>query len=351
MKAFARTSAASVALALATLRAGSAPTPRMPGPATDRYERSTRAEDDARCVRCHASTATTHDASLHRASFSDPSFQKGFALEPAPFCQGCHAPEAKPTSVVDAFARTRGVTCVTCHQPKTGDAVLAGPARGDRGKAPHPLARTADFGTRACAGCHEFSFPHAEAKGERGLMQKTMREHAASTSTSTSCAGCHMKAGDHGAATSRDPALLRRSLSVGVTRADGGPITFTLDAVGVGHAFPTGDLFRRLVLRVHVPGGVVERALGRTFTSVTEGDAVVRLESTDVRLAPSRKVVVDAPEATRWEVVYQRVTAVGQTPPFATRVEDETLLASGAFTAPAGSSRARPASSGGRSGW
>ncbi len=333
---------AGAALALATLRAGSAPASRMPGPATEGYERGSRAEDDARCVRCHASTATSHDASLHRVAFSDPSFQKGFAIEPAPFCQGCHAPETKPTAVVDAFARTRGVTCVTCHQPTTGGPVLAGPPRGARGAAPHPLQRAPDFGTRACAGCHEFSFPHAEAKGERGLMQKTMREHGASRDKDTSCAGCHMKGGDHGVATSRDPALLRRALSVGVTREGAGPLTFTLDAVGVGHAFPTGDLFRRLVLRVHVPGGVVERVLGRTFTSVTEGDLIVRLERSDLRLAPSRKVVVEAPQGTRWEVVYQRVTGVGQTPPYATNVESETLLASGALTAPGESSPARP---------
>ncbi|MBS2018026.1 MAG: hypothetical protein JST00_34445 [Deltaproteobacteria bacterium] len=310
---------------------------RMPGPATQAYVRGARAELDASCMKCHATIAREHEASLHARSFRDPAFQRGYALEPEAFCRSCHAPEARPTAEPDELARSRGVACVTCHVPfgATSEAVLAGPSRRVTSTAaPHEIERVDDFGTRACAACHEFAFPGAEANGETGRMQKTMTEHAASRERDRSCASCHMPAradhAGHGVAVAADRALLAAALEVKVAREDDGRARFTLTSKGVGHAFPTGDLFRRLVLRVKTPRATVEHAFERRFRAQRDAKGVpVRFELSDSRPAPSRSVALPAPAGSTWEVVYQRITAVAQTPPFGATVESEVVLEKG----------------------
>ena len=57
---------------------------------------------------------------------------------------------------------------------------------------------------------------------------------------------------------------------------------------------------------------------------------MVRYESRDDRLFTVKRVTFPpVPAGTPWEVVYQRVTSVGQTPPFSVDVEAELSLARG----------------------
>jgi len=297
----------------------------LAGPATPTYARGDRAETNAACIRCHARTARAHAGSLHAASFSDVSFRRGYAAEPAPFCRGCHAPESRPDGEPDPFAQTHGVTCVTCHLP-AGAAVVLASARAPQAHAPHGVKRVPDFGTRTCAGCHEFAFPNADALGERGLMQKTLRENEAAGAPD--CTSCHR---DHAMTVSRDRERLAAALAVTADRHDG-DLVLRLEAKGVGHAVPTGDMFRRLVVRVKTPKATLERPLGRTFRTRRDDDgAAVRYEATDERLFPGRprRLVFDVPADAAWEVVYQRLTGASEEPPYAVRVEDEIVLARG----------------------
>lgn len=297
----------------------------MPGPATGPRDPA-RAARNAECVLCHAGIAGEHAASLHAASFTDASFQRGYVLEPADFCRGCHAPEADPRVEPEGFARTHGVACVTCHDPDDRGAVLASRASG---QAPHAVVPVADLGTRACVACHEFAFPGAELRAT-SMMQRTVTEHAEVT---TACASCHMPPDEDGQpghrfGASRDAGLLARSVVVAPTRLDDERVAFALTAQGVGHAFPTGDLFRRLVLRVRsVRGVVIEEPFGRSFRA-HDG---VRHEVRDRRLAPRQSVILAARAGAAWQLVYQRVTSVDQTPPFESHVESETELARGAL--------------------
>jgi hypothetical protein len=209
--------------------------------------------------------------------------------------------------------------------------------------APHPVERVEGFGTRACVACHDFSFPHAESLGDKGRMQRTAGEHAASPARARECSSCHMPKtergrGAHGFASSRDDALLASALDVKVAREEGaGRAVWTLASREVGHAFPTGDLFRRLVLRVRTPRGTIEHAFERTFRATRDAAAnYVRFETTDTRLVAGqpRRVELAVPGAAgacAWEVVYQRVTSVDQSPPFAVHVESETVLARGSI--------------------
>jgi hypothetical protein len=129
--------------------------------------------------------------------------------------------------------------------------------------------------------------------------------------------------------------MLARALVVTTSRDEGEHAVFELSSRGVGHAFPTGDLFRRLVLRV-VPKGAprgsrpVEIPFWRTFRAAESDDGTLaRYEASDRRLAPSQRVVIPVTVELTWEVAYQRITSVEQTPPFGVDVEAETILARG----------------------
>ncbi len=77
-----------------------------------------------RCESCHETIASEWRGSLHQRAHVDLSYQLQFAMEPFPFCTGCHAPEANPTKAVPPELSALGVGCVTCHV--VGDQILAG---------------------------------------------------------------------------------------------------------------------------------------------------------------------------------------------------------------------------------
>ncbi len=103
-------------------------------------------------------------------------------------------------------------------------------------------------------------------------MQKTATEHAGSAYRDRTCASCHMKAGEngrrtHGFVASHDATMLANAIDVQATRQENGHLVFVLSSRDVGHAFPTGDLFRRLVLRLKTTRGVREQPFERSFRS------------------------------------------------------------------------------------
>jgi hypothetical protein len=167
-------------------------------------------------------------------------------------------------------------------------------------------------------------------------MQKTLTEHARSPARDTACATCHMRRrgrASHELGASRDAALLAGALDVRTSQRDGS-VVLSLGSKGVGHAFPTGDLLRRLVVRVTTSRGTTEHPLGRTFGARrSAGGEAVRFELGDGRLSPNARLELPLAPSTSssssWEVVYQRVTGIEQRPPFVATIEDEILLARG----------------------
>ena len=243
-------------LALPGTRDGS---PTAPGPAP-RLRSFDSAEVNARCAECHADIASEWAGSLHRMAHTDPSYQRQFVREPFPFCTACHAPEAIPTEPVPEPLSQIGVACVTCHV--VGDHILAA-SKSDSGGHDgehHTLTRTAAMaGSEACAACHEFSFPEERGRDHPLMMQSTISEHAASSYRDRSCASCHMPVvpgtrdgahRSHAFAASRDEAMVRSAIVVDESPLRDGVFTLTLRPGKVGHAFPTGDMLRRLALRI-----------------------------------------------------------------------------------------------------
>lgn len=307
-----------------------------------------RAKLNDTCQRCHAQAAGEHQRSLHHVAFKDASFQRGYVAEPQAFCRACHAPEGDAQAEPSETAQNLGVACVTCHVTVGGTEVRSGLGR-QNARAPHPVVRVADFGTAVCAKCHEFSFPGAEGMGERGLMQKTMREHAASSRAADSCASCHMSAkpgaSSHAFAVSRDENVLRASVAVQVEGQSPGPRTLRIAAINVGHRLPTGDMFRRLEVRFETDVGQGDKSdksdkgdravavfpFERSFRAKpNEHGVMARFEASDTRISPEVATRITVPaRAKRFRLVYQRATGVMQTPPFTPHVESETVLAEG----------------------
>jgi len=243
------------------------------------------------CDTCHAEIAGEWKDSFHRVSFTDRTFQASLALEEPEehaFCIGCHAP---------AGDRTAGVDCASCH-----------------GADPHAKKLAA---VDTCRNCHEFRFA---ARAE--LVQKTVSEHTASDFAGVSCTACHMPSRgghrDHRFLAGHAPERLAGAVHVEATRASARALHVSV-RVDAGHAFPTGDMFRRARLAVFAEdteGHIVasaERTFGRTWTALPDG---ARTEATDTRIrgAWAEDVALDEPSApvarVRWSLHYERVVSM-----------------------------------------
>jgi hypothetical protein len=234
----------------------------MPGPAKGPITDSSRLDRNDDCLACHTDVAREWSHSLHRRSFEDPMFQAALARErDGGFCRACHAPEADPRREPTAREASAGVACVSCHLDGKDGVVLAAPDPGaDDREVPHALRRTSAFASPdACAGCHEFWFPSGGRAGHELKMQRTITEHERSPFADESCQSCHMPPTrsdarvhhDHGFAVVGRPEMLRAAVSISATRPEPGRVVLELSPNLVGHAFPTGDLFRRLVVELH----------------------------------------------------------------------------------------------------
>lgn len=288
----------------------------MPGPSRGPLAAG-RVELNAECVHCHEQQARQWEGSLHQRSFIDEGFQTAFARERRAFCRGCHAPEADPSGAPPRAQAKLGVACVTCHVPEGAglatDAVLAAPGPG-RGPSPHPLVRSRAFGeAEACASCHEFRSPRSPIE-----LQTTVAEHRRSALADEPCQSCHMPVRDgfraHGFPASRDPSVLREAVRASAEREGADGVAVILLPGRVGHAVPTGDLFRRLVVELGVRGDdgfevLDQRALGRHFARRGGRREQVRDDRLGMPDAPAR-IRLRAPEPMgaplRWRVVYER---------------------------------------------
>jgi len=265
----------------------------LPTPTADPH----RDLDHEGCLQCHAVQASEWLGSSHQTSFVESTFQVAHALEPKPFCRRCHAPLADPKTVPTGVVAELGVACSSCH-------VQDG-----------QLVQKVD-----CVSCHEFPFPDNVFRDEPLMMQTTGLEHAGSRFATTSCVECHMaEAADghrvHSFVASRDPELVRSAVHVDAERVDGETIRVTLRPGRVGHAFPTGDLLRRVEVAARVDGGEpARRYLARHFGGrVQRNGAWMRSLLADDRVPEDGERIVElrvrdgngAP--IHWWVQYQRV--------------------------------------------
>lgn len=298
--------AAAVPFALAQRRppalfhGGAAPVVTGPAPAP------LRGLDADDCAACHAAIAAEWRASLHARSWRDDLFRRSYAQEPDAFCRNCHAPlMAIGAAEPDARAAREGVSCAVCHV-RDGHVLGTGGGRGDAPPSPdpHPLAVRPELATSAfCAGCHQFDFPavpHAGATPSGEPMQDTFGEWSRSDAAARGegCQHCHMpwrtdaqgrRYRSH-AFPGMTPDLLSRAVRVEVraTRERGGvTVRAALRPGAIGHAFPTGDLFRQAELTAWIDGDETTQRVAR-FTRSYSMRSARRHQSADSRVPPPR---------------------------------------------------------------
>ena len=297
--------------------------------------------DDQQCTRCHVQIAAEWLGSEHHAS-DDATFRASLAREAVPeFCRGCHAPFADSTATLPAAAGN-GVSCSSCHQD-----IRLGPLGH-----PRPAQSNAADANGACARCHEFAFPGLRQHPEK--LQLTVSEHAASSYAGTPCVTCHMPPvpearaprrahASHAFAEARSESALRAALAVQSERATPTRVRLTLRSQRVGHAFPTGDLFRRLLIEADTLGpdyavlAHAQRQLARHFGDLPAArDRLERVALVDDRVQPDVPTVVElelgaaaAGRPISWRVRYERVLHLDPKREEEAVVESSVLLASG----------------------
>lgn len=296
-----------------------------------------RAElDDVRaCGGCHPEITAEWSESQHRSAWSDPVFLAGYAVDRQPECRECHAPlqEEPSDPPPSAVAARNGVACRSCH-------ARAGAIAGPVGPRAHggPVEPAWGQGA-ACDGCHEFPFPPATARrpatfDPREPMQRTMSEWASAGAAET-CQGCHMpwrtdargrRYRSHRMLGIDDIELMTKAVRVELRASAESHATHAtiveleVHADAIGHAFPTGDMFRVAELRVW-PEGEPERAqtvaMRREFGTVVRRDGEGRLramaaEVADTRPRPGRPLrrrlrFEGRPAALVWSLVHLRL--------------------------------------------
>ncbi|MDP3273850.1 MAG: multiheme c-type cytochrome [Deltaproteobacteria bacterium] len=264
------------------------------------------------CAHCHSEITGEWTLSQHRTSWTDEVFQSAYRLEPMQFCRGCHAPlnpDAQP--VPTGEAAHDGISCRVCH--------------GENNSARAVAASEEITAQRArCGGCHQFNFPaFLLTQGGMALasapMQDTFGEwqRAVASGMTETCQSCHMpwvrgpegrRHRSHRFEGSRSQALLSSALitDVRATRRAHGVLTahVLVRADHVGHAVPTGDVFRRLVVRVWLDQNQSESreiVYARQYESRYERDPAgelrwVRREVQDTRVQPPSQALVSPRE-------------------------------------------------------
>lgn len=283
--------------------------------AADAQPRALDPSPDA-CASCHEDVAKEWRSSMHAQAWSDPVFRAEYDARPAESCRDCHAP---PSS---APGRSTGIDCASCHLQ--GGEVLA-TKLSDEGQRAHAMRIAPTLqDERACAGCHQFQFTDDGVHDPSEALQSTIAEHRSSDAFARgeTCTSCHMrKGGGHGFAGIHDPEQLARAVEVELvaTRSNGTiDVDVRVRGAKIGHAFPTGDVFRSGVLRVCTHAArceeiVMQRWLARTIDPDHRGFHVRTVEDTRVpppgqgELVEAIQLPDDGSDALAWELTLHRL--------------------------------------------
>ncbi|MFK7999088.1 MAG: hypothetical protein AB8H86_05805 [Polyangiales bacterium] len=256
------------------------------------------------CAECHPAIASEWRSSLHASAFSDPVFRAEYDPDPQAFCVGCHNP---PASV------SGGIDCATCHA--RGGAIIGhGPTAGDT-----------EPDEESCRPCHEFGFDNERYATGQSL-QRTFSEWEESPdfALGRTCLDCHMaptdeSSGAHASHRFRgfaDTAFIQDAIRVQVSATLAGDeveVGFAITSQRIGHAFPTGDVYRSLRFVVSNGEEDAEAVFARYFAfRVTEDGRGHRLEEVDdTRIRPREtrrgRLSLPATESLEWSLELHRL--------------------------------------------
>lgn len=232
------------------------------------------------CRECHAQVYENWQNSRHREAFTNQLYKESHAREPMEWCVNCHAPLALPESNPDRPVRvlaSEGISCNVCHV-RGGEVLVSQLPRNERLE--HKYRVVSGMNTsEMCAACHQFDFPdlHSTQPGApvrfTGLpMQNTFEEWKNGGLSGVSCQGCHLLSGTsetHSFPGGHNLRKLEQAFQVTVSRSSIGTARAEILMVGVGHNFPTGDLFRAMRIRVFDGSNLIhEETLKKEFANL-----------------------------------------------------------------------------------
>ncbi|MFB5650380.1 multiheme c-type cytochrome [Leptospira wolffii] len=216
------------------------------------------------CGTCHKTVYQNWSASRHKEAHTNQIYRHSFSLEPMQWCENCHVPLRNGKEL---YLNTEGISCNVCHV-RNGKIIVSRTPEVSHNILFHEYSQVKDFGSaKLCESCHQFNFPNAESlmKPEKGVvysdlnMQGTFEEWSSSgISQESDCIDCHV-APDSGRSHSfqggHSLSSLRKSLDVQAEYLGSKTIAIRVVSQGIGHSFPTGDLFRTLRLKVFSDSG------------------------------------------------------------------------------------------------
>lgn len=213
------------------------------------------------CRSCHKEIYKEWYKSRHRAAYTNGLFQKAYAKERMDWCVNCHSPvliSDRSRDELDA----EGISCTVCHIRE--GKILSGKLSGKMTE--HSFQKSKSItGSEFCSNCHQFNFPSRSSTGDmihysKQPMQNTYQEWQNSYfQDKKNCQDCHMPVREdsegrhyksHTFPGGHDAEYLKKSFSVELNRLENGIWDLVLTGKSIGHAFPTGDLFRNLEIRL-----------------------------------------------------------------------------------------------------
>lgn len=266
------------------------------------------------CQSCHQEIYDEWRGSRHRVAFTNALYQESHDREPLQWCENCHAPlvaqETDPNKKQNRLLSEEGVSCNVCHVREGKILTSKRPISAKE----HEYKEVSQMrGSDFCANCHQFHFPvgtgaipHELLSFSELPMQNTYDEWQTSKfGGKETCQDCHMTA-KQGRRTHSFPgghslSVLSDSVSVSFLKTEDSHFLIWRGK-GIGHSFPTGDLFRTLVIRFLDKEG---RVLGQEKLGYVYGkrsnpgtkDSAKELKEKMVLLPPLQR---DASELRQW---------------------------------------------------
>ena len=220
-------------------------------------------ESSKECGNCHKEIYEEWKTTRHRVAFTNELYKESHEREPLTWCVNCHAPMVKTNGdlekIEDRVFTEEGISCIVCH--KRGDKILT--AHTPSKPKEHEYIEVKEMKrSEFCENCHQFNFPvgtgnvpHKNFKYSNQPMQNTFTEWQMSYFYGKeTCQDCHMQPKEgyktHFFPGGHNRDYLSKSFSVSLSKVSNSSIKLTVIGKRLGHAFPTGDLFRTLIVKL-----------------------------------------------------------------------------------------------------
>lgn len=218
----------------------------------------TRPESAKECENCHKEIYTEWTASRHKVSFTNELYKESHEREPLTWCVNCHAPLV--SGIGERIFSEEGISCIVCHK-RNGKILTAHIPTNPKA---HEYLEVKEMRrSEFCANCHQFNFPvgtgnvpHKNFKYSDQPMQNTFTEWQMSYFyEKETCQDCHMPTTKQGRKThmfqgGHNKDFLNKTFSLELESISKTEIKLIVKGSRLGHAFPTGDLFRTLSVRL-----------------------------------------------------------------------------------------------------